>query len=51
MLLLDLSEHAEIVLVNLFDLDLLVVLVRLLEIFELDVGHVMLLKINSYYVL
>lgn len=51
MLLLDLPEHAEIVLVNLLDLDLLVILIRLFKILELDVRHVMLLKINSYYVL
>jgi len=51
MLPLDLSQHTEIVLVDLLNLNLLVVLVGLLQIFELDVRHVMLLKVNSYYFL
>ena len=51
MLPLDLSQHAEIVLVNFLDLNLLVILVRLLQIFELHMRHVMLLKVDSYYVL
>lgn len=51
MLPLDFSEHAEIVLVDFLDLNLLVVLVCLLQILELDVRHVVLFQVNSYYAL
>jgi hypothetical protein len=52
MLSLYLSKHTEVVLIDFrLNLNLLVVLVGLLEIFKLDVRYVMLLKVNSYYVL
>jgi len=51
MLPLDLSEHTEVVLVNFFDLNLLVILVGLLQILELHMRHVMFLKVYSYNVL
>ena len=52
MLSLYLSKHTEVVLIDFrLNLNLLVVLVGLLQIFKLDVRYVMLLKVNSYYVL
>lgn len=52
MLSLYLPKHTEIVLVYfLLDLDLLVILVGFFQIFELNMRYVMLLKVNSYYVL
>ena len=49
MLSLYLSKHAEVVFVNFFYLDLLIVLIRFLQIFKLDMRHIMLLELNSYY--
>ena len=48
MLPLDFSEHTEVVLVNFFDLNLLVVLLSFFQIFELYMRHVVLFQINSY---
>lgn len=39
---------AKIVLIDL-DVDIIVILFRLFEIFNFDMGHIMLLEINSYY--
>lgn len=51
MLPLDFSEHTEVVLVNFFNLNLLVVLLSFFQIFELYMRHVVLFQINSYYAL
>ena len=46
---LYLPKHTEVVFVNFFYLDLLIVLIRFLQIFKLDMRHIMLLELNSYY--
>jgi hypothetical protein len=48
MLPLNFPEHTEIVLIDLLNLNLLVVLLILFQIFKLDVRHVVLFQIDSY---